>query len=411
MSKNLIRNLLFFLIINDLINTSLSLEEVESQSFPEMIVGYISLKFKISEGKLIAPIKIGTPEKEINLVLDIGSPITWISDKFFKKEYSSSYYDKGEQETNINYNFVYSGSSSTETFSLSNKKIKGFEFLLVDNLKNSKIQGTLSLAHKYDSKHKSITYKLSHLSYTFFNIFSFQFNENNEGNLLIGDITDDQKKGYEYSNTCSLLNEGSLVEQMKWRCELTQIFIGEIEDYKNFKDYIMEQTGYYIFKNDYNKLISVKKPASFETIFDKIYVPKKTMEYLKDNYLINRSNGKKLCKYKDNINIVKVTCSKKEVSKLKRLNFVLSNETAVSFPSKELFYCGNDDKCEFLVEYNELYKGYIFGLPIFKLFQITFDYNNSNLIFFGKYNKYLVKILPNLGTSTHTFGFESFFLY
>ena len=58
------------------------------------------------------------------------------------------------------------------------------------------------------------------------------------------------------------------------RCELTQIFIGRIEDFPTFRDNMMEQAGYY----DYNKLIEVDEPVVFETIFDKIYVPKKTTE-------------------------------------------------------------------------------------------------------------------------------------
>ena len=56
---------------------------------------------------------------------------------------------------------------------------------------------------------------------------------------------------------------------------------------------MVEQTGYYISKTDYNKLIiDVDEPVVFETIFDKIFVPKKTFEYLKDNYLFNIADGK-----------------------------------------------------------------------------------------------------------------------
>ena len=40
---------------------------------------------------------------------------------------------------------------------------------------------------------------------------------------------------------------------------------------------MMEQTGYYISKIDYNKLIDVDEPIGFEIIFDKIYIPKKAI--------------------------------------------------------------------------------------------------------------------------------------
>ena len=407
MSSTKIINIFFnYIIVISLIlvctcNPSLDDGEKKDDE-PEMVVGYISVKFKINDGMLMAPIKTGTPEQEINVALDIGSPRTWISNKSFKKEDSSSYSDKGEIESFTQYDFSYSGKASTESFTLSEKKLSEFKFLLADNIQNAKMQGALSLGHEYDSKHKSLVYEMSHVCNTFYNMFLFKFDENNEGELLIGDITDDQKRKYQYINKCLFLKGGAPEDQIKWRCELTQIFIGGIEDFPTFRDNMMEQTGYYISKTDYNKMIDIEEPVVFETIFDKIYVPRETMEYLKENYLKNIVDNKKMCQYNDNNNNIKVTCTKEEISKLKRLNFVLSEKTALAFPSQSLFSCGNSDRCEFLVQYDNRYKGYIFGIPVFKLYHITFDYNNRDLIFFGKNDKYLVRIPFNLGTSILT---------
>ena len=403
MSKKLKINLFPFLIIFSLLliskcAPSLDEEEKKKDDEPEMVVGYISLKFKINQGMLIAPIKVGTPEQEINVVLDIGSSRTWISDQSFRKDDSSSYSDKGETESFTQYDFTFSGKASTETFTLGDKKLNEFKFLLANNLQNVKMQGALSLGHEYDSKHRSLVYEMSHVCNTFYNMFLFKFDENNEGELLIGDITDDQKRKYQYINKGLFLKGGSAQDQIKWRCEITQIFIGGIEDFPTFRDNMMEQTGYYVSKTDYNKLIDINEPVVFETIFDKIYVPKDIMEYLKENYLKNI----KMCQYNDNDDTIKVSCSKEEVSKLKRLNFVLSEKTALAFPSQSLFSCGNSDRCEFLVQHDDKYSGYIFGLPVFKLYHITFDYNNRDLIFFGKSDKYLVRIPFNIGTSILT---------
>ena len=400
------KNLFHILILLSLLfitKSAPSLDEGEKKDDdPEMVVGYISLKFKINQGMLIAPIKVGTPEQEMNVVLDIGSSRTWISDQSFRKEDSSSYSDKGETESFTQYDFTFSGKASTETFTLGDKKLNEFKFLLANNLQNVKMQGALSLGHEYDSKHKSLVYEMSHVCNTFYNMFLFKFNENDEGELLIGDITDDQKRKYQYINKGLFLKGGSPDDQIKWRCEITQIFIGGIEDFPTFRDNMMEQTGYYITKTDYNKMIEINEPVVFETIFDKIYVPKDTMEYLKENYLKNIVDNKKMCQYNDNDNTIKVTCTKEEVSRLKRLNFVLSEKTALAFPSQSLFSCGNSDKCEFLIQHDDKYPGYIFGIPVFKLYHITFDYNNRDLIFFGKSDKYLVRIPFNLGTSILT---------
>ena len=207
---------------------------------------------------LIASVKVGTPEQEMNLVLNIDSTSTWISDQYFKKGDSTSYSPSGEsEESKSQYDFKYSGTPSTETFNLAEKKLAGFKFLLVNNLQNTKMQGALSLGHEYDSKHKSLVYEMSHVCNTFYNMFLFQFKENDEGELLIGDITEDQKRKYQYINKCLYLRGGSENDQIKWRCELTQMFIGGIEDFPTFRDNMMEQTGYYISKTDYNKLIDV----------------------------------------------------------------------------------------------------------------------------------------------------------
>ena len=400
-----LKNIFSILIIFSLIfitNSTPSLdEEQKKEDEPEMVVGYISVKFKIILGMLIAPIKVDTPEQEIYVALDIGSHRTWITDLAFKKDDSLSYSDKGETES-YQYDFTYSGKASTETFNLAEKRLSEFKFLLANNLQNVKMQGALSLGHEYNSKHKSFIYEMSHVCNTFYNMFLFKFDENNEGELLIGDLIDEQKRKNQYINKCLFLKGGSAEDQTKWLCEITQMFIGDIEDFSTFWDNMMEQIGYYITKTDYNKLVNINESVVFETIFDKIFVPKYTMEYLKENYLKNIADNKKMCKYNDNDGNIKITCTKEEVSKLKRLNFVLSKKTALAFPSQPLFVCGNNDKCEFLIQHDDKYSGFIFGLPVFKLYNIIFDYNDSDLIFFGKSDKYLVKI-PfnpfNIGTS------------
>ena len=58
------------------------------------------------------------------------------------------------------------------------------------------MQRALSLGHEYGSKHKSFVYEMSRVCNTFYNMFLFQFKDNDEGELLIGDITGDQKRKY-----------------------------------------------------------------------------------------------------------------------------------------------------------------------------------------------------------------------
>ena len=369
---------------------------------PEFAVGYITLPFTLTEDHLpVSQVKIGHPKQDIDLILDIGSIRTWVSDQYFKSKKSDTYVSEDELDAQNQYDFSYSGIASMDTIKVSDKTLDQFKFVLVNNLQNSNFQGVLSLGHEYDSKHRSLVYEMSHVCNTFYNMFMFKFNDNG-GELYIGDTTEEQKERNHLINKCRYLIGGSISDQIKWRCELTQMFIGGIEDFPTFTNDLMEQTGYYISKTDFNKMIDIKEPVAFETIFDKIYVPKKTMEYLQKNYLKDMSSEQKICNYMNKDNNIIVSCSKDEITKLKRLNFVLSEKTALSFPTSALFECGNSGSCEFVIQHNSKYKGFIFGLPVFKLYNIIFDYNSRDLMFYSLDNKYLVDFPLDLGTSILT---------
>ena len=263
-------------------------------------IGYISLKFQQNGNYLESPIKIGTPPQELKLILDIGSKRTWISNQYFDRAKSSTFYTKEKHELHSQYGFKYGGFSSMETFQIENKTLEDFQFILVDELINNNIQGVLSLGHEYDSKHQSLVYEMSHVSNTFYNMFTFKFGEEGNGELLIGDMTEEQKRKYNFINKCRFVSKGNENEQIKWRCELTQIFIGPVEDYPTFRENMMEQTGYIISRNDKNNIAIVEEVATFETIFNKIYVPKDVMTYLKKYYFIDYINENNLCIFDEN---------------------------------------------------------------------------------------------------------------
>ena len=378
-------------------------EEYGEDEIPSELLGYISLKFNITNNYLISSVKIGTPPQEVNLILDIGSERTWISNHYFDKKESSTYISKNIFESHKQYDLKYSGISSLETFEIENKTLEDFQFVLVDEIINNNndnnIKGVLSLGHEYDSKHQSLVYEMSHVSNTFYNMFMFKFGENNKGELLIGDMSEDRKRKYSYLNKCRFIRKMNKNEKIKWGCELTQIFIGPVEDYPTFRNNMMEQTGYIINRNDKNNIAIVEEIAIFETIFDRIYVPLDAMNYLQTYYFIDYFNdNEELCLFIENDDGIKVKCDVEEVSKLKRLNFVLDGKTDLSFPAENLFECDYNVRCTFLIEYNKKYKKFIFGLPVFKMYDIIFDYNSRDLSFYSKENKYLVKMSKNVGS-------------
>lgn len=402
MKEYLFLSIFLFISFFDTILTKKDKEkQIDNDSeFLDFDKGYITLPFTLTKSKIpISKLSIGKPSQEINLVLDIGSSRTWISDQYYNSKGSKTYQPLEEAFSKEQYDFSYSGNSALETFKIGDKILQNFKFILVNNLQNNNFQGVLSLGHEYDSKHNSLVYEMSKVSNTYYNMFMFKFNEDNGGELLIGDTTEEEKEKLHLINRCRYLIGGSPEEQIKWRCQLTHVFIGGIEDMESFYEQLVEQTGYYIIETKFNKLKNIYEPVIFETIFDRIYVPKYIMEYLRDNYLKDIENNKNLCNYNDNGNSIIVKCTKEEIYKLKRLNFVLGEKTDLALPSNELFNCDNSNNCEFLIQYNDKYQGFIFGLPIFKLYNIIFDYNSRDLMFYSLYNKYLVSFNKDFGTS------------
>ena len=402
MKEYLFLSIFLFISFFDTILTKKDKEKQidNDNEFLDFDKGYITLPFTLTKSQIpISKLSIGKPSQEINLVLDIGSSRTWISDQYYNNKGSKTYQPLEEAFSKEQYDFSYSGNSALETFKIGDKILQNFKFILVNNLQNNNFQGVLSLGHEYDSKHNSLVYEMSKVSNTYYNMFMFKFNEDNGGELLIGDTTEEEKEKLHLINRCRYLIGGSPEEQIKWRCQLTHVFIGGIEDMESFYEQLVEQTGYYIIETKFNKLKNIYEPVIFETIFDRIYVPKYIMEYLRDNYLKDIENNKNLCNYNDNGNSIIVKCTKEEISKLKRLNFVLGEKTDLALPSNELFNCDNSNNCEFLIQYNDKYQGFIFGLPIFKLYNIIFDYNSRDLMFYSLYNKYLVSFNKDFGTS------------
>ena len=402
MKEYLFLSIFLFISFFDTILTKKDKEkQIDNDSeFLDFDKGYITLPFTLTKSQIpMSKLSIGKPSQEINLVLDIGSSRTWISDQYYNNKGSKTYQPLEEAFSKEQYDFSYSGNSALETFKIGDKILQNFKFILVNNLQNNNFQGVLSLGHEYDSKHNSLVYEMSKVSNTYYNMFMFKFNEDNGGELLIGDTTEEEKEKLHLINRCRYLIGGTPEEQIKWRCQLTHVFIGGIEDMESFYEQLVEQTGYYIIETKFNKLKKIYEPVIFETIFDRIYVPIYIMEYLRDNYLKDIENNKNLCNYNDNGNSILVKCTKEEIYKLKRLNFVLGEKTDLALPSNELFNCDNSNNCEFLIQYNDKYQGFIFGLPIFKLYNIIFDYNSRDLMFYSLYNKYLVSFNKDFGTS------------
>ena len=370
---------------------------------PEKPSGTATIMFKLATDNelLLAPLKIGTPPQEVNVILDIASERTWLHMNTFKSSQSSSYSSENQLDERVQDSFSYRGYRSMETFILENKTLENFLFLQVDQVQNNnKFNGVLSLGREYDSKYYSIVYRLSSEMTTFYNSFVLKFNSSNTGELHVGDTIDEIRQQRSKILPCRLLDKEP---KIKWKCMLTHVFVGGVNLAPSYIDDYYEQYSYEINSRSY-KIEIMNVPVYFETIYNKIYVPRNFIDYMKMNLFIDKE-GKSICSLEDNNNKAYFKCSKSDVSKVPRLDFVLSDITDLSFPYTNLFEC-NDNDCISVVQYDSQFQGFIFGLPILKHYYLIFDYNSRFLQFYSIDNKYLVK-MPNNGG----FDFVNFLLY
>ena len=331
---------------------------------------------------------------------DIGAERTWILKDNFKSSLSKTYSSENILDKRIQDTFSYSGYKSKDTFTVGNKTLENFLFLIVEKVENKNFKGVLSLGREYDTKYFSLAYRLSSTMQTFYNSFQLKFEGNNTGELHVGDASDEVKNFRDLVLPCKLLDSEP---KIKWKCKLTHVFIGGIDNAKSFFDDYYEQTGYEINSRSY-KIEVINSPVYFETIYNKIYVTRSFIDYMKIN-LFSDKNGKSFCSLEDNNSKAYFKCSKSEISNVPSLNFVLSDITDLSFPYNNLFEC-DDNNCISIVQYDKNFNGFVFGLPILKNYQMIFDYNSRHLQFYSIDNKYLVK-MPNTGG----FDLVNFLLY
>lgn len=356
--------------------------------------GFISIDFSVvtKDELLIAPVVIGSLGQSMNLVLDISAERTWISTELYNKDKSHSYKTEGDIENKVQDYFSYKGVVSQEELEIDDKKLRAFDFLLVDTINNNDLfKGVISLGREYDKKKYSIVYKFSSLALTFYNTFVLKLSEGNKGQLTIGDLSEELKDHSKQIQSCSLLTTD---KPIKWSCELTNVFVGskgdsfELNPNTNEKEYIISSKS--------NKIKNINKPAYFETIYNKIYVPKSFLEYLKKNVFIDMDRGTDLCKLIENNSFTYFTCTKAESEKVVQLNFVFSKKLSLSLPQSSLFDC-NGDKCDYQIMYKKDNDEWIMGLPILKTYQMIFDYNSKELSFYNQDYKAYVRIPSNEG--------------
>ena len=345
-----------------------------------------------SKRLLITPVFVGSSKKEINLVIDIGVPHTWISEEIFSKKESSSFlFDEDDWKITFNHDeAVFKGAVCSDKFVIDKKDNKGinrFPFVLVqDIVNNTDYQGALSLGNNYDSKYDSFIFRISPNS----NSFSLKFKSPFEGLLSIKESTN-YVKTEDNVPSCNAHQQS-----INWGCKLTHIILGNYEN---------------IFK--VSNTFSV-----FETIYYKIYVPMEFFNYWSIHAYDDKKKGNQIKEctvgYDDNFKEHYFKCPEKEIDYLKEINIVFDNNIILHLRNRMMYNSYGNNKIMMIVGKENL-DHFVFGSIFLAQFETIFDYNRKEISFIVQYEKdrssIFDKTYSNENRNTYNLNVLHFLIY
>lgn len=312
-----------------------------------------------SKRLLITPVFVGSSKKEINLVIDIGVPHTWISEEIFSKKDSSSFlFDEDDWKITFNHDeAVYKGAVCSDKFAIDktdNKGINRFPFVLVqDIVNNTDYQGALSLGNNYESKYDSFIFRIAPNP----NSFSLKFKSPFEGLLTIKTSTEDNVP------SCNAHQQS-----INWGCQLTHIILGNYE----------------------NIFLVANSFSVFETIYSKIYVPMEFFNYWTINAYDDNKKGNQIKEctvgYDDNSKEHYFKCPEKEIDYLKEINIVFDNNIILHLRNGMMYNSYGNNKIMMIVGKENL-DHFVFGSIFLAQFETIFDYNRKEISFISQYEK------------------------
>lgn len=325
---------------------------------------------------LIVPISIGSPVKLMNLVIDINSDYTWLSENLFSQNQSDSYKALNDHIDITQDDFSYNGVLSIDQLSILNMKIDQFHFGLIKEIKNNPhYLGVISFS---SAKGNGLIDQLHFNHHIAIKSFSIKYTNPYEGIIAFGNTIDVIQKSRSVSK-CISGNGG------KWLCELNYISFDEIQ---------MDKSNRRVLNIKGNKnILEVNQMASFETIYDKINVPKDYFDYIKERvfYFASNSNNTSNSKCYSELShegVNELLCPRGLHETIPKVTFIFNGQALVTDP-QSMFHCKNDI-CKYHIVHTESNDQWKLGYHFMKHFDIFFDQNNKAIYFTSDSNNYSI---------------------
>ena len=386
----------FFYVIFLVNNIILLITSIEEEKYEEKIVYFpIELNWR----GFYSNIYIGEPEVKILLPLDQAMQILWADSGSYLQENSITSKVINDTKISFRYNNFYGKTISDKICIRNNIDINNNE--IVNNTKEAVLDdfwfikvgyvrgfdsrvGGIGLAYKFADERYSIIHQLkekniiSHLNYGFIPYLLINTyenieeenanmnetilnNKNKDGIVFFGGVP----KNYifnKYRYNCKLTEKYNF-----WSCELSHIFIGEINRYNNSNNTYFENSNYAYFNAEQNSILA---PDDF-------------MSFLKINYfqeeLLNEN-----CKYYLYGASFIFECKCELRDKFPNISFIFDNYK-YTFTSSELFIEYGGGFCHFLIQSNSYRKNnFALGTPFMSKFISNFDYETKYISFYSE---------------------------
>ena len=325
-------------------------------------------------------LKIGTPKKLFNLLIDTGSTIMWIpsiisNDSFDIKHHYDPKNSSSCIKLNEKFEEIYgSGNCSGEYYYDVLNYIGDKEFKLkfgVAEKTHFNVDGTdgvLGLSRNYDEQSKSFISMLNYANIAKSRIFSLKINDNSTNNFsakfYIGKHPDFDKKEVV---TCELLHYSLYLKEL-WACEMNALIIGN---------------NSYYFKAKKNI------PVLFDTGTNVIMLPLVYLEEMNTNLDSFGCIIKLISSTFESVSY-QLICQGDNYPEFK---FVIDGHTFI-LPNEYGYYIKNKiaySRIIFIDNKNEDGNVFIIGSPFFLIFHVLFDADSKELHFYSENTNYLIK--------------------
>ena len=335
---------------------------------------------KIKEIKLVSDISIGTPLQKIKAKLALTEYVFYIGgkDSLCQNKFIEGKSDTYTKLSDLIYFYATSireGYSSSDIifFDEKSKEQKEMNFILGTNTDKSNEGGLIGLNIQDDDTKK-------YENYNFINIlkkkgyikdfyFTIKYNNENSGNLIIGDLPHNYNEAYN-SKYFKDMYISMFTGVLTWNINLDSIYVSDNSTSENKK--IVGEKIYGYFKTESGIILGTERYKQF----------------LLSDFMEERIIQGQCFEVQSNFYISYYCKKEVDLTKLKNLYIYIKNlDYTFEFTYKDLFFKNEDDGNNyFLIYFNSEYdeeegSGFFwtFGEPFFKKYNLVFNQDTKRI--------------------------------